>query len=434
MHKSLVTLFLITLFFLPSCTFHGEGDIMTYTVTPRNFENILTIEGVVEPVRSTTLNSPLYIEGVVAYLIDDGTYVEEGDTVCLIEVQEIQTMFDELSVSKENAEANLSKLRADLDLQYAILEAQVKNNEADTEIAQLDSLQLEYSTPNQRRAKELELQKVAINKKRYEKKLEALKIIQQSEIKRMELEIQRLNNRLQSARETMASLTLKAPRKGLAVRSVNFLTGVKFQVGDPVWSNMAVVSIPEFDEMKIIIQAPERDFKSINVEDSAWYSFDALPEAFASGKIVKKSPVAQPLSHNSKVKFFEIEASVDTASAMPEPGFTAKCHIVLKQIPDTVIVPQISVFEADSMKVVYVKLRKGYEMRQIRTGLTSPKEAIVSEGLRAGEIVALSRPPDGAIRKRTTLPKADIEVHEGAEVKNDSLLHSPPDTTLMLIE
>jgi hypothetical protein len=56
--------------------------------------------------------------------------------------------------------------------------------------------------------------------------------------------------------------------------------------------------------MKVMISASEGNYKRINVSDFVEYSFDAMPENKAWGKITKKAPVGQPVSENSKVKFF----------------------------------------------------------------------------------------------------------------------------------
>ena len=345
------------------------------------------IDGVAEPVRYTTIACPSNVDGIITYLIDDGTFVNEGDIVCILEDNNRKTDYDNLSIQLESAEAELNKVKADLQMQYALLEAQVKNNEADTEIAHLDSLQLQFATPTQRRIKELELERALIEKNKFKRKLEALEVINQSEIRKLELNIQQLTNRLASAKTILDALTIRSPRKGLAVVSNSQMTGEKLKVGNNVWNNMPLFIIPEVSEMKVKIMASEVDFRQINENDSVSFSFDAMPENIAYGKITKKLPVGQPHKRDSKVKFFEVEASVDSTL----------------QVPDTIVVPQIAIYEEDSIKVVYVKKNKKYEMRQITTGLSSSKESIVSDGLKKGEVIALIKPPHSMVKDKTLL-------------------------------
>ena len=161
-HVALYPLFF--LFFLCSCNKNNKEEISTYPIIKSNFENSLVIDGVAEPVSYTTIACPNNVDAIITYLIDDGTYVNEGDVVCILEDNDHKTIHDNLAIELETAEAELSKVKADLLMQYALLEAQVKNNKADTEIAQLDSLQLQFATPTQKRIKELELERALIEK------------------------------------------------------------------------------------------------------------------------------------------------------------------------------------------------------------------------------------------------------------------------------
>ena len=381
-----------------------DTNIATYAVLQGDFIDALLVEGAVEPVLSTTLVSPRNTDGAVQFIVENGAYVEEGDIVCIIEFQELQNRYDQIVISLENAQTGLNKIRADLNMQYALLEAQVKTNEADTKIAQMDSMQLAFASPTQRMIKELELERASIEKARYEKKIEALKVIQQSEIRRHELEIQRLTMRVKAMEEELDALTIRAPRSGLVIRANNPLTGNKLQVGDPVWSNFPLATMPEFKEMKVKIMASETDYKNINVNDSVYYTFEAMPDNFGTGKILRKSPVGQPLRRGGTVRFFEIEASIDSVMVMPEPGFTAICRIILKQSRNVLSVPQIAIFDEDTIRVVFVQQKKGFERRQVLTGISSIRESVITAGLTDGEVIALSKPDPRWVRMLTALP------------------------------
>ena len=384
-----------------------DTNISTYPVSYGNFGNYLMIEGFVEPVNSTSITLPP-CDGAVEFLVEDGTFVEEGQVVCIIEYQGLQGRYDQMTMSLETAEAGIIKTKADLNMQLAILEAQVRTNDADTRIAQLDSSKIVFLSPNQRRIKDLELERASIEKERYEKKLTALKLIQQSEVKKMELEIARMGITISAMKKQLDDLTLTAPKSGLFLRGINPLTGKKLNVGDPVWARFTVATIPQFDQMKVKILASESDFKNININDSVFYTFDAMPGNTGKGIILKKAPIGQPYKRGSTVKFFEIEASIDDVPTLPEPGFTANCQIVLKQVDSVLIVPQIAIFDEDSLKVVFVQNKNKFEKRQVLTGIMSSKESIISAGLTDGDIIALSKPKLSIVKGLTTLPDSII--------------------------
>jgi hypothetical protein len=249
----------------------------------------------------------------------------------------------------------------------------------------------------------------------------ALKIIQQSDIKKLELEIQRFRMRVATIKEQLDALTIKAPRSGIVIRAINPLTGKKVIIGDPVWSNFPIATMPQFEKMKVKIMASESDFKSISVNDSVYYTFDAMPGNSGTGKILKKAPMGQPYRRGSTVKFFEIEASIDSVLTMPEPGFTANCRIVFKQAENVIFVPQIALFDEDSIKIVFVQIKKGFEKRQVQTGISSPKESIITAGLEEGDVITLSKPKASLIKEMIALPDSVVAMS----------IHQPTDPIIM---
>lgn len=393
---------------LASCKSPEKKEILINHLDHTNFEDILTVEGTVDAVRSVTITCPYMLQGEIVYLIDDGTFVKAGDLVCQMENREVQTVIDQLSIDVENAKANMTKTQANLDMRYAQLDAQVKTNEVQTSIANLDSLQLIYASPVQRRVKELELQKAAIVKNKLMKKLKALDIINRSQIRRMELQIQSKVNRQKSIMNIIDQMTIKATQSGMAMRAISWQTDKKIQEGETVWSNMPLINIPDMTEMKVKIQASEANYKRMNINDRVEYTFDAMPGNVASGKILSKAPVGQPLSRNSKVKFFEVEASMETSKALPTPGLSVTCNIILQRVKDTIIVPQIAIFDEDSMKIVYVKQEKGFEKRQVKIGPSSPKIAVIVKGLSGKESLSMIKPSSATVKMTTLLPDSAV--------------------------
>lgn len=107
----------------------------------------------------------------------------------ILEDKNASSEYDEAVRALEVAKANLEKVRANHQMQLAMLEAQIKTNNAETLIAGLDSLQLKYSSDNQRKIKELGLQRTSIEKNRYGKKIQALHQIQQSELRGIQIQM-----------------------------------------------------------------------------------------------------------------------------------------------------------------------------------------------------------------------------------------------------
>lgn len=378
-----------------SCSSKNGEELTCYTVERGAFVDVLRVEGFTESLGSVTLTCPPDVDGSIEYLVESGTMVKKGDTLCIIEDLSIEERYDNLLIDLENSYADLEATKANAQLELAMLEAQVRTNEAETQIAGLDSVQLLYLSPTERRIKELQMEQSAIRRERLNKQVDKQKIIQQADIKKAESKISRIERRVESQRELLQSLILLAPRDGLAIRARrNPWTAQTWLVGDNVWNGRAVVTMPTIDSMKVLIYAQETEYKRIEVGDSVEYTFDAMPDNRAWGRITKLSPMGLKRTEGSEVKTFEVEASVDSVLHPLDPGLSANCRIFLQHVPDTLVVPTVCVYKRDSVDVVYVRKGKKYEERVVRLSITTPRSSVIAEGVNEGEQITLIKPDD----------------------------------------
>ncbi len=419
-----------------SCNNAKEDKSLIVPVKKTDFENVLTVQGTVQAVRSYAISHELDDNCKIVYLIEEGTMVEAGQVVCVLESNALETEYDELLLNIENNEAALSKTRADLDLQYSLLEAQVKNSDAQSGLAALDSLQMQYLSPNQKKLKELDLERIAIERKKLQLKLASLKTINESQLKKQELQLQRQRQRLETAKENLEALTLVSPIAGMANRGLSWMTGLPLQEGDQAYSSMPIVTIPDLTEVKVTIEASESEYKRLQINDSVAFVFDAMPGKTAWGRILTIAPVGRQISRTNPLKVFDVEVSVEEADKLPKPGLSANCRIYLKRIPDVLAIPQIAVFDQDSIKVVYVKHGKTYEERQVLVGESSPQQAVILAGLKEKEQLSLLKPPASNVKKHTKLPSAIIKQYQRTidslqQVEASKRLAEQPDEPVM---
>ena len=378
---------------LASCSSDGRSALPTYTIGRSAYEDVLIIDGYTESVNSVNIHCPRHVDGTIVKIVETGTHVKKDDVVCVIEDAGVANNYERWTLDLESAYAELEKLKASQRLESALLEAQVRNNEAESLLAGVDSIQMLYMSPAERRTKELQLERAAIERDRLLKKVEGTKTIQKIDVMRIEKRIDWIKRCLEDERKKMESLTIRAPRDGVAVRAKRWPWGsATWTIGDNVWNGRVVVTLPDFDEMKVLIYAQETEYKRLQMGDSIMYTFDAMPENRGWGRITKLAPVGKEHTEGSQVKTFEVEASIDSLLAPIESGLSVRSHIYLKHVPDTIVVPTISIFDKDSLKVVYVCKGNKYEEREVTLGLGSPVVTIVADGLSEGERIALIKP------------------------------------------
>lgn len=385
---------MIGMFFV-SCSSEGRNNLTLYTVERGAFDDVLRIEGFTESVSSISLTCPQDADGSIEYLVESGTMVKKGDTLCIIDDPRIEERYENWMLSLENVYADFESAKANAKMELALLEAQVRTNEAETLIAGLDSVQLLYLSPTERRIKELQMEQAVINRSRLAKQITAQKAIQQADIKRIESQISQVERRVEKQRKLLESLVILAPKDGLAIRARRWPWSTQtWLVGDNVWDGRAVVTMPSVDSVKVLIYAQETEYKRIDVGDSIEYTFDAMPENRAWGRITKLSPMGLKRTEGSEVKTFEIEASVDSLLQPIDPGLSANCRVYLQHVPDTLVVPTVCVYHRDSTNVVYVRKGKKYEEREVKLSITTPRSSVIAEGLHEGEQITLIKPDD----------------------------------------
>lgn len=413
MNKLIPSILIIFTIALVACKPKEDSNIALYEVTKRDFIDAITARGDTDPLTALSINCPQRVNmATITWLIEDGTLVKEGDVIVRLESEELESQYDNLLTDLENLEAEIIKMRANQELQLALLDAQIKTNQAETQITALDSLQLLFTESNQKRIKELELEKSDIQNRRFQNKIKTTREIQSTEIRRREIMLQIARKRVEEAKERLEDLVIEAPRDGLFIISKNPMTWKNLVVGDNIFGGLTIATIPDLSQMQVIIKAPEDAYKRIQVGDSTLFQFDAMPGNFASGKILKKSPVGQPISYSSRIKQFEIQASVEKYDEIPKPGLSVRAHIIQRYIPDTIVIPNIAVFDHDSLKVVYVAQKKGFEMREVKTGINSSKDMLIVDGLHYGEVIALLKPKDKEIKKEVLLEKSSNKNNE----------------------
>lgn len=403
----LILVLFVLLFY--ACSPESSKFITLHTLTPRSFTDELIVEGTVEAENVASVVCPPWVDGTVKFLIEDGTPVKQGDTVCIIESREIEDRYQSLINKLEQSKAQYNKGKADMEMDYAMLMAQVKNNEAQTQIANLDSAHLVYMPHYQRRIQELKLEIASVEKEKYHQKLKYLEQINESELKKLELQIAQDEQEALRIKDILESMVILATRNGLVLRSTLPYTQEKVKEGDELWEGIKIVDIPDLSKVKVSIMATETEYKRISRNNKVDFTFDAMPENKAWGSIVKKASVGQPISRGSKIRFFNITASVDSFFVLPEIGISAKCKITLRHIPDTIVVPQLAIFDDDSAKVVYVEKGSDYEKRQIVLGEYSPYMAIVSMGLEGNETVSFVKPKASKVKFYTNLPDSILQ-------------------------
>lgn len=398
MLKRIALWVLCTLCFLVSCNKNNnEGNF--YTVNKGNYKNTIRVSGYLKAENSINISCPrVNADLTITYLIEDGTMVKPGDTICILDAPEVETNYENALKDLEIAKTEYRKSLEDLNLQTLLLKSQVETIETTAKISKLDSLQQEFSSESSRKIIKLEIQKAELEKQKLENKLKFLKEIHQSELKKLNLKIKQNENNVDRNKDILDRLTITTQKNGIAMRSRSWSTGSLLKEGDIIWNGQPIVSIPDLSSMQANLVLSESNFKRVAKEQNIQLQVDAFPEIVLKGKIKKKMSGGRPIEKNSPIKVYDVIASIDSAPPKLQPGLNISTNVYIEELSDTITVPVTCVFESDSNKVVYVKNKNKYKEQIVEIATQSITQAVVSSGIKEHDIITTFKPPSNKIQ------------------------------------
>lgn len=408
--------FLLTIC-LFSCSSKKDNSIFTFQLSKSDYIEKINVAGTVQAVVNTPVMPPKNQMGqmTVVWIVQDGTFVKQGDTLCVLSAPEVESKYREMLTSIETLEAELKKAEADNKLNIALLEAQLATNEAQLKISSLDSLQMMFATAMDRKLLELEMNKSVIEKQKTQRKLAATRTIGETDIRQKRTGIVQEKMRAQTFADQISAMNVIAQRDGIVMRTesprimVMSTTGTgsfggPMREGSVIFLSTPLLQFPDLSRMQVTADVAESDFRRIEKGQKVYLTVDAAEKLVTTGKINRKSlasSIAQRYS-GSTVKSYEVIIDVDSCHSKLKPGLSANCEIILKEEKDTLFVPTLAIFERDSFKIVYVKRKKEFVPVNVETGTSGSSFTIITSGLIGDEIIALAEPPNSLVVSKET--------------------------------
>jgi multidrug efflux pump subunit AcrA (membrane-fusion protein) len=252
----------------------------------------------------------------------------------------------------------------------------------------------------------LQIQKAELEKQKIEKKLTGARSIASADIRQKQLQIMQKKVKAQSTADQLKSLTMVAQRDGMVQRAeapvVRLMStrgsgmfGGPVKEGTVIMISSPVLEFPDMSRMQISASVSESEFRKIEKDQRAIITVDAAEKLETTGRVNRKSLASGNSQRNmpSRVKTYEVIIDVDSCHSMMKPGLTADCEIFLKEEKDTLFVPSVSIFDRDSIRVVYVKGKRKFNPVQVKTGTAGSSFTVIAAGLKGRENVALTEPP-----------------------------------------
>jgi multidrug efflux pump subunit AcrA (membrane-fusion protein) len=139
----------------------------------------------------------------------------------------------------------------------------------------------------------------------------------------------------------------------------------------------------------------EKDAGELKTDQPVTVTLDPFPGQEFTGKVKTIDNLARPIDQGSPVKYFQVIVSLDkTEPELMKPGVKLKAQIRAGEMKSVIVVPRSAVVKKDSDLAVYVRKSHGqFEPVKVKLGQGDLIQVVVTEGLQAGQSLALN-PPD----------------------------------------
>lgn len=218
---------------------------------------------------------------------------------------------------------------------------------------------------------------------------------QQAHLQKEQANLTGLQEKYQTALKELQKTSIYAPIPGLVIYNDIPSSGKnrKIQVGDAVWGNQGLISLPDISRMMVETQVREVEIHRVQLGQSVAVQVDAYPDAAYSGTVQLIGSLAKAEQNQpGAAKYFQIQVALTESDARLRPGMTARVEILTGQFEQVVFVPLEGIFEKSGQKICFVVKGNESEPRPVQVGAFNDDVIVIEQGLAEGERIYLQDP------------------------------------------
>ncbi|NCO69213.1 MAG: HlyD family efflux transporter periplasmic adaptor subunit [Acidobacteria bacterium] len=363
-------------------------------VTPRtelevrrgDFSGRMVLTGELRAVRAEEIIVPRFAGwgAQIRWLAADGVGVAAGARVIEIDASTIAGTLEErrLAVLTAGEEFTRQEAQNTLDLEsrgFALEQRRTALAKAEIEADVPAELMSRRDWEDRRLA--VERARVEFDKARDE--LEAARRATQADLNVRSIALANAKRLLAQAQESLASLSITAPRAGLILVADHPWEGRKFQVGDTTFPGATVLRIPDLQAMEAEAALFDVDDGAIAVGARARCTLDAYPDRSVAGTVTTIAPIAQEAARNSLRRSFRVTVALaSTDPVRMRPGMSVKIEVVTVDLRSVLLAPRVAIDPAGHPPRARLV---GGRLVAVELGPCSNQECVVASGLGEGE-------------------------------------------------
>ncbi|MGH2348854.1 MAG: efflux RND transporter periplasmic adaptor subunit [bacterium] len=351
---------------------------------------------------------------IVSLPVSEGDGVRAGQVVAQLDVRDLRFQVEQAHSAYQGARVAVDSARAALNTQRARL-AQVGSGIPAEQIRQAEltlrqaRASLEFSRGQLRRMEDLFAQgyvsqqrvdearlDVALQEARVAAAEEQLALLRreprpestriaQAQVEEAAVALRQAESRLaqagvalRQAQSQLSETTITAPVSGVV--------GARLvEIGQQVTPGIVLMRIVDIDTVFVTVPVTERDLARVRPGQSVTVRAEAVPGRTFTGRIAAISPLVETATRTADAKI----AIINTGHLL-RPGMVAGAEVILARRSNVLVVPIDAVVQRGDRAVVFVIADGTARERPVQTGASSGGVVEILQGLRSGEIIAVS--------------------------------------------
>jgi multidrug efflux pump subunit AcrA (membrane-fusion protein) len=372
-----------------------EPTFPTTDVRSAEFRARVTAEGNLSAVRSTPLTAPVnpQVPFVLAWMVEDGTLVEEGAVVARFDASQLekdredglsdQRISDHRILSAEtDREVDVGKL--DVDAEVADEELEIAREFQSTDSLIYSKIEITESQID------TELAEVRADHATRSKTIEDE--LSRAEIELLSIERRKADIKIEQAEQGLAALEIRAPHGGIVMIERDW-RGNPVRVGDTIWPGRPLVSIPDLTKMQAEVFVLEADAGDLEPGQTATVWLESAPDLEHPAILKSVDPMAGRRNRRVPVQYFRTVLELETTvEELMKPGSRVRAEIIIADIDRCLTVPRQAVSSLDGEPVVYRWQRREFVPVPVELGPAALGRVVVTSGLEDGDRIALGDP------------------------------------------
>jgi len=335
----------------------------------------------------------------ISMMASEGASVKKGAPVLGFDTSTLTQRLDEKLAEADEARTNIQKRERSLDLRrqeiaMSLAEAEARRKKADLKVDVPQNLM----AANELAKAKLDQALVAREVVTLTHKKESAESSARVEMETYRRREARARSRVREIRESIAKMTIPAPRDGTVVYLTNWRDEKK-KVGDSCWRAEKVMEVPDLTRMGVKGEVDEADAGRVADGQKVTFRLDAHPDQELSGVVQGLRRTVGRAAVKNPQKVARLDVRVDRVDPQKmRPGMRVRGSVEIERIPDVLTIPVACLFPSHDGPVVFRRKGSRVETVSVVPGRRAGGKVEIRSGLAPGDVVLKVTGSNGGTR------------------------------------